>query len=402
MASAWKQLPDELSGPARRLTEELRAVKDATGLSLSELATRTHYSRASWERWLNGKRVVTEQALDALIGAVECDGPRLRVLWADAVAPENVQEPRAGDGMEPGTESVESGVEPVEAGGESGVESVEPGEEPMPEGLTDVLSGPVTETVAGPATEAADPAEDLAVGPVTGEPSPATPWWRRPVALAAGAMAAAVLLVLAGVRYTHGDREEPAAVAQPVPTSATSPAAKPASPAPPASACQAMGCSHKDPKATGCGADARTLQTNNIGKVVIYLRYSQKCQAAWAAITEGEPGDSSTITSSSGETETALIHWGYDNYSLMVNAGDPAATFQVCGQQPAGGACTVSASDLAHLVASTPIPIGPASPPATASPTAPGSTTPGSTTPSVDATASPGGAGPSGAAPVSS
>ncbi|AUY51873.1 XRE family transcriptional regulator [Streptomyces sp. CB01881] len=383
MASAWKQLPDELSGPARRLTEELRAVKDATGLSLSELATRTHYSRASWERWLNGKRVVTEQALDALIGAVECDGPRLRVLWADAVAPENVREPRAGAGVEPGMESVEPGAESVEPGGEP----VEPGGEPVPEGLTDVLSGPVAETVSGPATEAADPAEDLAVGPFAGEPSPATPWWRRPVALAAGAMAAAVLLVLAGVRYTHGGGEEPAAVAQPVPTTATatSPAAKPASPAPPASACQAMGCSHKDPKATGCGADARTLQTNNIAKVVIYLRYSEKCQAAWAAITEGEPGDSSTITSSSGETETALIHWGYDNYSLMVNAADPAATFQVCGQQPAGGACTVSASDLAHLVASTPIPIGPASPPTTASPTAPGA----------DA-ASPGGASPSG------
>ncbi|MEV7779049.1 hypothetical protein [Kitasatospora sp. NPDC088351] len=40
------------------------------------------------------------------------------------------------------------------------------------------------------------------------------------------------------------------------------------------------------------------------------------------------------------------------------------ATFQVCGHQPAGNGCTMAVSDLAHMVASAPIPIGPASPPA--------------------------------------
>ncbi|QMU78070.1 hypothetical protein GXW83_22600 [Streptacidiphilus sp. PB12-B1b] len=49
MGSTWKPLPDELSGSARRLTEELRAVKDRSGLSLSDMAAATHYSKASWE-----------------------------------------------------------------------------------------------------------------------------------------------------------------------------------------------------------------------------------------------------------------------------------------------------------------------------------------------------------------
>ncbi|MER6396503.1 DUF2690 domain-containing protein [Kitasatospora sp. NPDC001603] len=347
MGSAWKQLPDDLSVPARRLTEELRAVKDATGFSLSELASRTHYSRASWERWLNGKRVVTEQALDALIGAVECDGPALRALWEQTAA--GARDAAGTDGVPADTEAQAS---------------------PDPDGPA--VQVPAVEGAgADPAPEPeAEPAEPDGAEPVVEdrpEPAPSVRWWRRPVALVGCAAAVAALMVLAGVHYTRGDGAEPATVAQVTGSgrSSTTTATPTARTAPTESSCQAMGCSHKDPKATGCGADARTLLTGNIGKVVIYLRYSQRCQAAWAAITEGAPDDWATITSSGGETETALIHWGYDNYSAMVNAADPNATFRVCGHQPAGDACTAGVSGLAEMIASTPIPIGPASPPAT-------------------------------------
>ncbi len=30
-------------------------LKDGSGLSLAQISARTHYSRASWERWFNGK-----------------------------------------------------------------------------------------------------------------------------------------------------------------------------------------------------------------------------------------------------------------------------------------------------------------------------------------------------------
>ncbi|MEE1823164.1 DUF2690 domain-containing protein [Streptomyces sp. BE20] len=365
MGSAWKKLPDELSAPARRLTEELRAVKDVTGLSLSELAARTHYSRASWERWLNGKRIVTEQALEALIGAVECNGPALRALWEATAAGELAGEP--GDGR--------TGTEPEPASGltapgaaarpaskdaaEDADRAVEPAagaSEPTAGTTTDPETTETTETAGSP-EDAEDP-ED----PAPSEAGPGTPRARRTpgrqIALVAAVAAAVVLLVLAGMRYSSGDGSEPTAVAEPAVSSST-----PAKTAPTVAACQAVGCSHKDPKATGCGADARTVQTTNIGKVVAYLRYSQKCQAAWAAITEGQPGNQAVVTTSAGETETALIHWGYDNYSAMVNAADPAVTLQVCGHQSAGVSCTNGVSDLARLVASTPIPIGPASPP---------------------------------------
>ncbi|MEV0531782.1 DUF2690 domain-containing protein [Kitasatospora sp. NPDC050463] len=369
MGSAWKQLPDDLSVPAKLLTEELRAVKDATGLSLSDLASRTHYSRASWERWLNGKRIITEQALDALTKAVECDGPALRALWERTVAGAEdsagaVQDAAGPDAADTDTDT----AGPASGSGSDAAADVEPDaadvEPAAPEG-------------AG--AEADDHAAPAGDGP---DRTAAVRWWRRPVALVCCVAAAAVLVVLAGVRYSRDDGTEPTALEQPA-VSGTATSTSRTAPATPS--CQAMGCSHKDPKATGCGADARTLLTGNIGKVVIYLRYSQRCQAAWAAITEGAPNDYATITSSNGETETALIHWGYDNYSAMVNAADPSAVFQVCGHQPDGNDCTAGVSGLAHVVASTPIPIGPASPPATpatpaAAPT-PATPTPATPTP---------------------
>ncbi|MFJ3215145.1 DUF2690 domain-containing protein [Kitasatospora sp. NPDC086801] len=324
MGSAWKNLPEELSEPARLLAEELRAIKDAAGLSLSELAARTHYSRASWERWLNGKRVITGQALEALTGAVDCDGPTLRALWEQAVAgPEEDGEPAA---------------------------QATPGKPPAAEPPTDRTGAP--DTSDAPVASGAPYEPDEPDGAAT----PPAAWWRRPAMLLTGAAVLAALLVLIGLRATR-HREQPATVAEPVPPATA------AKPAPAAPTCQAVGCAHKDPKATGCGKDARTLQTDVIGKVVVYLRYSQTCQAAWAAITEGQPNDYATITDDSGESETALIHWGYDNYSSMLDAADRATTFQVCGYQPAGHVCTSPVSDLAAVVASTPIPIGPASPP---------------------------------------
>ncbi|WP_406113761.1 DUF2690 domain-containing protein [Kitasatospora purpeofusca] len=400
MGSAWKQLPDDLSDPARRLTEELRAVKDATGLSLSELATRTHYSRASWERWLNGKRVITEQALEALVGAVDCDGPKLRALW-ELTAAEGATsgDTAAGDTAAGDTATGDTAAGDTAAGAEA-VEAIAAAEEsagPDPDPGADAEAA--TAAADGSPTDGTGADSPAADGPGTGSDRvlasvpapdragatarPTRPVRGRSVALIAASVVAVLLLALAGARYFSGADEDnvgPTAATVPPATSgtpvdsaspSTSAPAVPANPAPAVPACQALGCAHKDPKAAGCGSDARTLLTTNIGKVVIYLRYSQKCQAAWAAITEGQPGDQATVTTSAGESETALIHWGYDNYSQMVNAGDPSAVLQVCGKQaqPEGASCTPSISDLARVVANTPIPVGPASPPtATADP----------------------------------
>ena len=88
MRTNWAPLPSGLNAPARRLVEELRALKDANGLTLAALAGSTHYSRASWERWLNGKRPLTAAALTSLTTALGIDSAPLLDLLRQARAPE--------------------------------------------------------------------------------------------------------------------------------------------------------------------------------------------------------------------------------------------------------------------------------------------------------------------------
>lgn len=80
----WSPLPAQLDYRSRLLVRQLRALKDDTGLSLAGLSARTHYSRASWERWLNGKRMITAQALTAFAEVAEVDAARLISLLNEA------------------------------------------------------------------------------------------------------------------------------------------------------------------------------------------------------------------------------------------------------------------------------------------------------------------------------
>lgn len=59
--------------------------------------------------------------------------------------------------------------------------------------------------------------------------------------------------------------------------------------------CQGADCNGKDPDEMGCGGDfARTTTETTIGDMVLEIRYSEPCKAAWARITAAEPG--STVT----------------------------------------------------------------------------------------------------------
>ncbi|WP_327071364.1 helix-turn-helix domain-containing protein [Kitasatospora sp. NBC_01302] len=76
----WTALPDGLSPAHRQLVEELRALKDEHRLTLKQIERLTHYSHASWQRWLNGLRPITREALESLITALGIDGDRLLLL----------------------------------------------------------------------------------------------------------------------------------------------------------------------------------------------------------------------------------------------------------------------------------------------------------------------------------
>lgn len=70
-----------------------------------------------------------------------------------------------------------------------------------------------------------------------------------------------------------------AAVAQ------SEPPAAPAAPAVAAVSCTGIACNGKDPQASGCSADGRTLEDITVGSVRLEMRYSNACAAAWTRTT---------------------------------------------------------------------------------------------------------------------
>ncbi|WP_328942868.1 helix-turn-helix domain-containing protein [Streptomyces sp. NBC_00250] len=55
--------------PWAELAAEMRRIKGATELSYGQLAQRTHYSRSSWERFLNQKQLPTRIAVEQFAAA---------------------------------------------------------------------------------------------------------------------------------------------------------------------------------------------------------------------------------------------------------------------------------------------------------------------------------------------
>jgi hypothetical protein len=85
---AWQPLPDDLPPEVRHFVEQLRQLKDGTGLSLVALGARTAYSKSSWQRYLNATQPPPRQAVAALCrvaGLAGEDTERFGVRWELAV-----------------------------------------------------------------------------------------------------------------------------------------------------------------------------------------------------------------------------------------------------------------------------------------------------------------------------
>ncbi|MEW2046309.1 helix-turn-helix domain-containing protein [Streptomyces sp. NBC_00377] len=85
---AWQPLPDGLPSEVRHFVEQLRQLKDGTGLSLAALGARTAYSKSSWQRYLNGVQPPPRQAVAALCrvaGLFGAEAERHVVRWELAV-----------------------------------------------------------------------------------------------------------------------------------------------------------------------------------------------------------------------------------------------------------------------------------------------------------------------------
>jgi hypothetical protein len=107
--SAWQPLPDDLPPEVRHFVEQLRLLKDRTGLSLVSLGARTAYSKSSWHRYLNATQPPPRQAVVALCriaGLAGTEAERFGVRWELAVQawprPATLPAKTAGDSGAPG------------------------------------------------------------------------------------------------------------------------------------------------------------------------------------------------------------------------------------------------------------------------------------------------------------
>ncbi|MCF3133852.1 helix-turn-helix domain-containing protein [Streptomyces olivochromogenes] len=107
----WQPLPQELPSEVRNFVEQLRTLKDRTGLSLVALGARTAYSKSSWQRYLNAVQPPPRQAVVALCrvaGLEDADAERHAVRWELAVQawprpatpPEGTERPDGDEGYE--------------------------------------------------------------------------------------------------------------------------------------------------------------------------------------------------------------------------------------------------------------------------------------------------------------
>lgn len=76
----WKALPESLDPRTAELVVELRGLKDHSELSLKSLQAKTPFSRSAWERYLNGKSLAPQAAVEALAKLAGADVTRLLVL----------------------------------------------------------------------------------------------------------------------------------------------------------------------------------------------------------------------------------------------------------------------------------------------------------------------------------
>ncbi|KOT98636.1 hypothetical protein ADK86_16145 [Streptomyces sp. NRRL F-5755] len=278
------------SGPVEgaRLAAALRELRGRTGLSLAALATRTAYSKSSWERYLNGKSLPPREAVEALCRLAGERGGRVAALWelADAAW--------SGRGR-----SAERASE----------EDVREGAAPPPYEGGDAAQRP----------------EDV--------PRSAPPFGVRRATLVVGValalVAAAVLVVVLEWRTGTGGAGRQANTAV-----SSAPSAR--------TGCHGAACDGQDPLFMLCGGEGlvtTVLRRTTTGGRHLQVRYSKACGAAWGRLRGGRIGDRLELRTPGGGSQSTRVTDRFDAdgyvFTPMAAASGPEK-LRVC-LRPAGG-----------------------------------------------------------------
>ncbi|MFI8187163.1 DUF2690 domain-containing protein [Actinacidiphila glaucinigra] len=152
----------------------------------------------------------------------------------------------------------------------------------------------------------------------TAPPAPA-PGFRftrkQQVAAAVAAVTLAALVVVGGVLATQGSGNSGSQAA-----AASSPTAVSAAPT---AACDGASCVHVEPTTTVCQNDATTAFYGRGYGILVELRYSPGCRAAWAKMSNTSEGDRIQVIGKDQEPEEYRQQKGHNAHSRMVEAAHP-------------------------------------------------------------------------------
>ncbi|CAO0827191.1 HTH cro/C1-type domain-containing protein OS=Streptomyces microflavus OX=1919 GN=Smic_72500 PE=4 SV=1 [Streptomyces microflavus] len=272
---------DELHGDRGSLAAQLRSLRMRRGLTLSALAERTSYSRSSWERYLNGKALPPATAITEFAAAVGVPATALLI-----------QREREQDGRRPGARSA-----PI------GQERAAPGEDLPPE-----------------ASQHEAPQHEGSA-----EPVPPVGAFRTRVTLISAVSACMALvagILIGGWIFGGTDAEgQNQGKAQGEPQ------------------CLEFECRNKDSQRMGCHIGAWTAAATWSDRTYIELRYSPRCRAAWARITDAHVDDTARVEGPRGARNERSVTYENDTYSPRVEAPYPASA-RACGVISGKETCT--------------------------------------------------------------
>ena len=265
-----------------QLAAALRQLRTETGLSLAGLATKTPYSKSSWERYLNGKTLPPREAVEALCRLAGEPEGRCLALWEIAEA--------EGSGR----------------------------------GAT-----PTATRAKGPATRPKATAPPTVAAP---PPTPSPPHQRGVITLAVLASVCAVAVtavVLALLLIPDSRTSDPLS-----PTAATT--ATPIGPG-----CHGATCEGRSPMAMRCAAQPDTVARHRTATGAwMELRHSRECGTTWARTWGGRIGDriEMTVPDRTGAAHGAQVGNAVDAesyvYTLMAVTG-PGTVVRACFQPAA-------------------------------------------------------------------
>ncbi|MFM9368571.1 DUF2690 domain-containing protein [Streptomyces sp. Da 82-17] len=190
-----------------------------------------------------------------------------------------------------------------------------------------------------PVADDAPESAETAAGEDSPIPAPTRkkwPWIAVAAAALVGVTGFTAFMTLGG-----GDERQASPPGPRATPSATPTVQESASTQPPAE-CRGASCYGIDAKYAICQDDAETYYAGRAHGVLVELRFSPVCRAAWAKMSGTSQGDVVRVTNNAGRSRHYTQQWGRDAHTTMVEAVSPDDA-KACARTPRGEVCATKA-----------------------------------------------------------